>query len=56
MSAEKWLGGIHVSRKVLAGGEKKKIFACRHIKERLVRLAGWLAGWLISRERKILFG
>ena len=22
----------------------------------LVRLAGWLAGWLISRERKILFG
>jgi len=25
-----------------------------HRKHRLVRLAGWLAGWLISRERKIL--
>jgi len=27
---------------------------CAH--KGLVRLAGWLAGWQISRERKILFG
>jgi len=35
-------------------GRKKTIPCAMRDGYRLVRLAGWLAGWLISCERKIL--